>query len=247
MKLHILSDLHIEFTGHRYKPVGRKWPDSDILILAGDIGVGRSARSFIEKRVEESIVIYVLGNHEFYNNDMNKIREYWQNLSNEIENLYVLDNTTLDIGEYRFIGTTLWSDTSGDKISMNDYNMIENFSQYDCRNFYLYNKEWLEEEVEKCEKKIIIVTHHLPSFQCIEKKYYDPLYNKAYASNLEHILGKDNVKMWIHGHTHCSIDKDINGTRVICNPRGYTVGGGFQNEDFNENLVVEVENKIELN
>jgi predicted phosphodiesterase len=27
--------------------------------------------------------------------------------------------------------------------------------------------------------------------------------------------------LWIHGHTHDPFDYEINGTRVICNPRGY--------------------------
>jgi hypothetical protein len=27
--------------------------------------------------------------------------------------------------------------------------------------------------------------------------------------------------LWIHGHMHDPFDYEINGTRVICNPRGY--------------------------
>jgi hypothetical protein len=30
-----------------------------------------------------------------------------------------------------------------------------------------------------------------------------------------------SVSLWTHGHTHESFDYVVNGTRVVCNPRGY--------------------------
>jgi hypothetical protein len=44
--------------------------------------------------------------------------------------------------------------------------------------------------------------------------------NAAYVNRLEHLMGPA-VSLWIHGHTHTSFDYEINGTRVVCNPRGY--------------------------
>ena len=40
--------------------------------------------------------------------------------------------------------------------------------------------------------------------------------------------------VWIHGHTHTSFDYRIQGTRVVCNPRGYPLRrqGGFENPGF---------------
>jgi Icc-related predicted phosphoesterase len=242
MKFHILSDLHIEFTTHKYHPVGRKWPESDILILAGDIGVGRSARNFIEEQAKIRPVIYILGNHEFYNNDMDDIREFWNEV--EIENLYVLDNKYVDIGGYRFIGSTLWSDTTGSAIPMNDFSLINNgyFTQNIGTKMHKENVKWLENAIkESVDKECVVITHHLPSFECISEKYKDYEFNKGYASNQDHLLGKDNVKLWIHGHTHDSIDKEINGTRVICNPRGYCQYGRIENKKFNPNLIIEMD------
>ncbi len=46
------------------------------------------------------------------------------------------------------------------------------------------------------------------------------------------------------GHTHDSFDYNINGTRVICNPRGYSTFDA--NPVFNPNLVIEIKALIKL-
>jgi len=65
MKLHILSDLHTEFAD--FSP-----PDTnaDIVILAGDIGVGLGGIEWAARRFPRAPVIYVPGNHEFYDQDI---------------------------------------------------------------------------------------------------------------------------------------------------------------------------------
>lgn len=62
-------------------------------------------------------------------------------------------------------------------------------------------------------------------------------------SNVDYLLEKENVKLWIHGHTHDSMDTEINGTGVVCNPRGYNEFGKFENKNFDENLVIELTEK----
>ena len=32
-------------------------------------------------------------------------------------------------------------------------------------------------------------------------------------------MGK--AALWIHGHTHTAFDYWVQGTRIVCNPRGY--------------------------
>jgi len=46
--------------------------------------------------------------------------------------------------------------------------------------------------------------------------------------------------LWIHGHTHDSFDYVVNGTRVVCNPRGYAPNGVNENARFDANLCVDV-------
>jgi hypothetical protein len=42
----------------------------------------------------------------------------------------------------------------------------------------------------------------------------------------------------VHGHTHFSFDYRLNGTRVVCNPRGYLPYE--PNAQFDPGLVVDV-------
>jgi methylphosphotriester-DNA--protein-cysteine methyltransferase len=44
----------------------------------------------------------------------------------------------------------------------------------------------------------------------------------------------------VHGHTHDSFDYVVNGTRVLCNPRGYAKDGVNENVRFDPDLLVEV-------
>jgi hypothetical protein len=45
--------------------------------------------------------------------------------------------------------------------------------------------------------------------------------------------------LWIHGHTHESFDYVVNGTRVVCNPRGYAPRD--LNPAFDPGLTVDVQ------
>lgn len=48
------------------------------------------------------------------------------------------------------------------------------------------------------------------------------------------------MRLWIHGHTHDSFDYLLNGTRVVCNPRGYVKDGVNENPRFDPELMIEV-------
>ncbi len=65
MKIHILSDLHTEFTD--FSPPDN---DADIVILAGDIGVGLGGIEWAADKFPKTPVIYVPGNHEYYGHDI---------------------------------------------------------------------------------------------------------------------------------------------------------------------------------
>ena len=59
MKLHILSDLHIEFADFELPET-----DADVIVLAGDIGVGMGGLEWVMKQRASMHFIYVPGNHE---------------------------------------------------------------------------------------------------------------------------------------------------------------------------------------
>jgi len=150
MKISICSDLHLEFGDLMLK----NDDDADVLVLSGDIMVakdlgapdphnfmegGRSARFvYFFKRCSFQFpnVIYVMGNHEHYHGDYatsaTKIRAMLA--ANELNNVRLLDKEMFDIGDYRFIGGTLWTDMNGEdemtmlhvRSRMNDFRICEN-------------------------------------------------------------------------------------------------------------------------
>ncbi len=65
MKLHVLSDLHTEFSG--FDPPDT---DADIVMLAGDIGIGTGGIDWAVQRYTDVPVVYVPGNQEYYGHDI---------------------------------------------------------------------------------------------------------------------------------------------------------------------------------
>ena len=86
--------------------------------------------------------------------------------------------------------------------------------------------------------KTIIITHHLPSFKSVVPKYRNSPLNPAFASNLDSLIEDSEVPLWIHGHTHSSLDYKIKSTRILCNPRGYP--GYEENPLFNSQMIINI-------
>ena len=68
-------------------------------------------------------------------------------------------------------------------------------------------------------KTIIVLSHHLPSFQLISPQYKDNQSNVAYASNLEYLM--DKVEHWACGHSHSKNEIKIDQCLCVLNPVGY--------------------------
>lgn len=110
MKLHVLSDVHLEFQNWR-----REWDvasiDCDVHILAGDIGVGLQGLDFALKHFTRP-VIYVCGNHELHG--QRTVHEWWCKAREKLagSSVHLLENESIVIGDVRFLGCTLWTDFS---------------------------------------------------------------------------------------------------------------------------------------
>jgi hypothetical protein len=110
--------------------------------------------------------------------------------------------------------------------AINDFRMIrhgptEFFRPELAREMHLAQAQWLEGKLaEEFDGPTVVVTHFLPHRRSIHPKYEGDRFNPAFASDLAHLV-RPPVTLWIHGHTHESFDYVVNGTRVVCNPRGY--------------------------
>ena len=254
MKLAIASDLHIEFGDINLK----NEDNADLLILAGDICMlkdldkqserGDRSRDFF-KRVSFQFprVLYVMGNHEHYSGDFAKGPERFQDFCNAhcITNITLMDKDTVKIGDYEFIGGTLWTDFNdmdsftmfNAERSMNDYQGVKNTNDRvsykflpkhalsDHRQMRDYLRVCMDnyKQAGRADNKIVVITHHAPSPLSIHPKYAnDDLMNGNFYSNMDQfIIDNPQIQLWIHGHMHDPFDYGIGGTRVVCNPRGY--------------------------
>lgn len=254
MKLRLLSDLHLEFSGYKFKHI---WTPSEedkeiTLLLAGDISVGLTARFFVENLCKSfKHVLMVCGNHEFYNNDMTDIRARWREVEEGIPNFHFLDNEWRILDGVRFLGGTMWTDLNdGDYMTkatahrtMNDYRSISKDKNVITPDITIaehdkFIKFLIEKFDEEFDGPTVVMTHHSPGN--IQRSGYDSsILNYAYFAEMENMIGThDCVDLFVHGHTHKSADYMINNTRVVCNPHGYH--GHEVNPEFDKNLIIEI-------
>jgi predicted phosphohydrolase len=247
MRLHVLSDLHLEFAAFDPSSV-----DADVTLLAGDIGVGLRGLEWILRHCTTRPVIYVLGNHEFYGETMQKlIRELMAKAAGT--NVHLLDNQTVTLGDVTFLGATLWTDLAlyddpdlsaiAVQAGMADYGQIRTeprdskLRPADTRHLHAVSRTWMQNQCgQRRGEKLVIVTHHAPSARSIHKDYAgDPL-NPAFASNLDDVVESSQAQLWIHGHIHQRVDYRIGATRVVSNTRGYPE----ERVGFDPSFVIEV-------
>jgi len=232
MRIQIVSDLHQEFG---YSELS--FDNADLVAFAGDVNLGIKGLHWIQSRIKNKPVIYVLGNHEYYKSSYPKVLNKLKTLA-ENSNIHVLENSFIDIDDIRFHGCTLWTDFSifGDPMeygiicqsSMNDYKMIKRDPSYskmrtiDTFKIHQVSRKWLEESLQDSNKsKNVVVTHHAPSLHSVPEQYKKDPVTAAYASNMEEFILKHKPDFWIHGHIHTPSRYHISKTEVICNPHGY--------------------------
>jgi Icc-related predicted phosphoesterase len=269
MKLQVVSDLHLEFGTIEIKNAG-----ADVLVLSGDIVVADNIsettdpdshrylttqryRLFFEQVASEfKHVVYVAGNHEFYDGKWEKSLEILRHFLQNFSNVHFLEREHVILDDVVFMGGTLWTDMNkGDPLTlhatqdlMQDFSLIRNdalgYRKLRASDTVVRHRETLGyfkvlADIYR-DQKIVMVTHHAPHQKSIHENFVkDYLSNGAYASDLsEFILDRPQIKLVTHGHMHNNSDYMIGDTRVVCNPRGYTPD--YLNKYFNSNLVIEI-------
>lgn len=253
MRLHILSDLHLSVC-----PMERPQADADVVILAGDISRPAEAAEWAGGFGKP--VLYVPGNHEFYGGSIDgtlaQLRECCAR-----NGVRLLDREACVVGGVRFLGATLWTDfrlirgaSQRDLAQRSAQRFIRDFSRIRLREdgeelltpessaeLHAHYLEWLNARLdEPHDGPTVVVTHHAPSERSIAARFEDSPINPSFVSDLEWLMGRQRVALWIHGHTHDSFDYDVNGTRVVCNPRGYAKADTNENRRFDPHKVVEI-------
>ncbi len=250
MRIHVLSDLHLEIAAYQPHPV-----DCNVVVLAGDIGNHLQGIEWGRHIWPDKEILYVPGNHEFYRRERTETLQQMRVCAREL-GVHLLDNNEVVIDAVRFLGSTLWTDFNlfGEQLKLsameegkkylNDFRLIRDqgqvFSPARSTRLHQSSREWLCAKLqESFLGKTVVITHHLPSAQSVAERYKPSLTSACFASNLDNLMGMS--VLWIHGHTHDSMDYVLRGTRVVCNPRGYCRSPeGAENSEFDPALVVEI-------
>lgn len=253
--MQFISDIHLEFHKKGITNISQiLTPSAPYLAILGDLGYPKHDKyqnffQLVSKYFEK--IFYVTGNHEYYSSGkqirtFDEINKEIEKTCNQYPNVYFLNNSCHELNdEYILLGTTLWSDTKNDpyiEYSINDYNhiYIQNKNKNNIMNItteyttqlFKDNVNWLLKSIPLCrEKKIVILTHHLPSYKLIAPKYIGSSINSAFASDLDYIMEQnDNIKYWLCGHTHSTIKVKINECACLTNPCGYPGENKYQKD-----------------
>jgi predicted phosphodiesterase len=253
MKLNILSDLHLG-QGELAPPAN----DADVVVLAGDIG--RPAQAVAWASQLGKPVLYVAGNHEFYGGSLQGAAAQLERLAGGTA-VHVLDQGSQLIGNVRFLGCTLWTDFrlfgEGERHQaaieaamrfMRDFTRIrlsdaspDLFTPQHSMDLFQRHAAWLARELAKPhDGPTVVITHHAPSSASIHPRFVNSPVNAAFVSEANYLLDGGRAQLWIHGHTHDSFDYVLNGTRVVCNPRGYAKDAVNENAAFHPDFMVEI-------
>lgn len=251
MEIFLTSDLHLEFLTPAKFP---KFPDADLLILAGDIlcisDYTKRKREYIQwfSRLADRYpqILMVMGNHEYYGGR-------WESAADCISgllpsNMKLLRNELFTFEGVNFFGGTLWTNLTNPmddlyaRDHMNDYYMVRS-GNHDKKllpiQTTMENTQCINalKEVLLAVEDLFVITHHAPSYQSVSEHFRNDPLNCAYANNLDmFIQNNPKIKHWVHGHMHRSVNYTIGDCKVISNPYGYN----GDNPTYNPNLILEI-------
>lgn len=230
-KLQFFSDIHLE----RRTRIPEFNKCGKYCAVLGDIGnpFDDNYREFMYRLAdtyEKSFII--AGNHEYWQSEPDKcyntVNDQIESIIGKIPNIEFMNNSISRLEDYTIMGTTLWSKLSPSTKNIDGNNIfVVPKVRAEARHInFLHDKSvsWLKSCLNFYKNhKIIVLTHHLPSYQLIAQKYktqkWKPYYHR-YANHLNDLM-LPNVHYWLCGHSHCQLEKEINGVKCLINSHGY--------------------------
>jgi predicted phosphodiesterase len=256
MRVHILSDLHLEFSD-RHPPLMPPDSGADAVVIAGDIDNDTRAFDWAERMFPSQTVLYVPGNHEYYGYELSRAADALRERAAHSPNVRLLDNDSTIVGGVRFLGTTLWTDFELFGRECIDAAFAESLKHVvdfrairagrrlltpqDTIDLHRQARAFLERSLsETFDGPTVVISHHAPHTGSLHPRWARHLSSAAFVSDLTALMGK--AALWIHGHTHDSFDYTVDGTRVIANPMGYRTSNWWESRVSRTQAWVRYEN-----
>lgn len=247
-RIQIASDIHMEARPWTYRAA-----EADITVLAGDLIPFPRAHQVLPgffRSLPERPTIIVLGNHDRWGCQVDLVVPHWRELIRQSgrQDIHLLDDEWLDIGDLRVVGSTLWSDLQlyQDRElpevtwrnvlrGAMDFQMIPGFTIQEFLRRHQQGRDVIR-QAKQGHDRVVVVTHFVPCPEGINPRWVGNPLNPYFTSDARDLMD-ERVKLFISGHTHDSYDVVVNGVRCVCNPRGYHKG---ENPAWDRQLVVEI-------
>lgn len=223
MRLQFVSDVHTEFHRDKGLDFSTNLPVvSDTLVIAGDFASERTMVRNLDilcKRFKN--VLYVFGNHEYYNADKTQLHNKIVKLENRYPGFKKINNEVVEIEGKRILGATMWfRDDPFNVVHKNgfpDFTQIKNYEEW----VYQENEKTTKFFKENCKVGDIIVTHHVPCQLSIAEEHRNSNWNRFFLCDQTEIIRENKPSYWIHGHTHDTFSYNLYDTGIECRPFGY--------------------------
>ncbi len=215
--------------------------DADCIVLAGDIGVGHQAIAWVSELsalYPALDIIYVAGNHEYYQTIMAEQIEAYRGAFKDKPRIHFLENDSVVIQGIRFLGCTLWSDFKalGKERSqlhrpatryLADFQLIKMSAQHlitleEMAALQGQSVLWLMAALSnRFEGDTVVVTHFPPVKELLHGLIGDNELAPYFLNDLEALLEASSPKLWCYGHNHWNDDREYADTRIVSNQLGY--------------------------
>lgn len=250
MKIAVHSDLHYE--GYKLPRGFLEDQDFDVLVLAGDIVSSRTVSRLADFRklvLDDKPIIFVPGNHEYYNGCMIKTKERMKTVCEE-NDIVLLDEDSIIIGDVEFIGATGWTDL--ESYPHIDIQEKRDSIQFGIMDFRVVDNNSLDKMVERSKSakqfidnalyvnpslKRVVITHFAPTEEHNNEYYSVSGLSSYFVNNWIDLIYEHEPDVWIFGHTHYNNPSKVYHTNVICNQKGYGIECGAT---YDPNYIIEV-------
>ena len=265
MRLHLLSDLHLETEAYEPRPA----PGAELLVLAGDVDSTWQGLAHFEGWPVP--VLFVPGNHEYDRRELDEalpaLRARCAALGITLLDKQSCIHRDAQGRRIRFVATTRWSDfdllglaqrTRALRAAGYFVNVMRSthhgapFDAAAVRVEALACREWLAAELvrapaspEEAWDATVVITHYGPSVRSVDPRYGQQAGSASFCNADDDLL--PHADLWIHGHLHCRHDYRVAHpnaaggraeTRVVCNARGH--GRKGEADHYNGQYTVEV-------
>jgi hypothetical protein len=235
------------YFGQILSPEGR----NQFIILAGDVGhpddsIYECFLDWTSRHFQRCFM--VTGNHEHYSfyrkcpTTIEQLSDKIRRIVEQYDNVVLLDrsNPPVVVDDWVIMGVTLWTYIPPENAreiqkNINDFTKIWYTNEDDTKevitpayqNQHLHQPDldylayWIPQYKDY---DIMVVTHHLPSFQMIPSQYKGSSLNYAFSNQLDDHLAHWSVpsrkQCWIAGHSHGCTETNIGNWHMYLNARG---------------------------